>query len=203
MRRTLRPVSGWIAGSTVRVDGGARTPGTRSWPRLHGTSRKASARDNALFRSIETDAKRPAVVIFMQQTHELTSSQLHLILERGLEVKLHAVHGRLSRTSGSGNGGGTVRRARALTRANRVHTKLCAGRAGGHGRERHGPCEIKWLRGVILPHGCLSCQPYSSTCGRLSCAADGHSWRGPRRRIRRDRGTNVALHRADRTHSAG
>lgn len=62
-----------------------------SWPGLDRTGRQTSPGNNSLLRSVETNAKCPAVVILVEQSHDLTNAQFHLIIHGGLEIKLHTV----------------------------------------------------------------------------------------------------------------
>lgn len=140
----------------------------------------------------------------MQQTHELTSSQLHLVLERGLEVELHPVDGGLSRTPGGGNCGSTAGRAGVLAWGYRVHAELGPGGTWRHGPKRLGPGhgEIERFGATVFPQRCLPCQAYSSTGGH-GCVAGRRSWGSPRRRVCGDCCADHVLDRTERIRCGG
>ena len=61
-----------------------------------------------MLRSVEANAKSPAVIVLVEEADEITGAELHLILESRLEVELDTVNGRRGRTTSGGDGGGAV-----------------------------------------------------------------------------------------------
>jgi len=55
-------------------------------------SRQTGSRSHSLLRTIESNAKSPAIVIFMKQSNQLTNAEPQFIIHRRTEIHLHTMN---------------------------------------------------------------------------------------------------------------
>lgn len=126
----------------------------------------------------------------MQQPYELTGPQLHLVVKRRLEVKLHTVDGRCGRPTGGCDGRGARGRRWRLAGGNAVDAELGACRRRWNRREWllllvAADRQVQRLRAVLAQrrlaretrHGCSTCSCSGGRPDNRSGSSSGRTGR--------------------------
>lgn len=102
------------AGAHGRVDGrstGTLAGRTSAW--LNGVFGDAGSGDDTLLRAIHAEAERPAVIVLVEHTDELTSAEFQFVLHRRPKVQLDAMYV-VRGSDGRRTSGGRARRLRDI-----------------------------------------------------------------------------------------
>jgi hypothetical protein len=186
-----------------------RSVGASGRARLHWPGREAGSGHNTLAGPIQSDAEGPTIIVFVEESDELSSSKLKLVFHRRFEVELDAVNRGASWATSSHNRCGTRGSGDLLAGGNRAHAILGPSRRWGDGlkRWRGSNGEIESLRSMVARG--LALQAADNSCAnRCSCGCDDgngsairrarwlRAWKLGMRTKRIDRVLALAGHRA-------